>query len=67
MPLGPGKYDAECTEMRERLKAGGVVLLVIDGAHGSGFAAQLTPLTTMALPDILRDIANEMERSGVLA
>jgi hypothetical protein len=65
MAFGPGKYDPECTEIRARLKAHGVLLMVFSGDRGSGFAAQLTPEMTMNLPKILRGIADEIERSGI--
>jgi hypothetical protein len=41
MTMGPGKYDAECTMVRERTKARAAVVLVLGGTHGSGFATQI--------------------------
>ena len=64
MPMGPGKYDAECTMMRERLQADGVVLIVFGGVKGTGFDAQLSALLTLATPQILRDLAKQIEDSG---
>ncbi len=65
MAWGPGKYDAECTALRERVKAEGVIVVVFGGDRGAGFSAQLSPNMTMALPKILRDIADQIESSGV--
>jgi hypothetical protein len=67
MAIGPGRYDPEVTELRARLKADGVVLLVFGGERGQGFSAQLTfPLMAM-MPQMLREMADEIERSGVRA
>lgn len=64
--IGPGKYDDLCTEVRERTKATGVILLVMGGEHGGGFSCQTDLATTLLLPDILEDIARtiraDMER-----
>lgn len=67
MALGPGKYDDETTEIRERLQAAGVVLVVFGGAKGNGFSCQATIGLTAALPAILREMANEIEQSGASA
>jgi hypothetical protein len=64
MALGPGKYDDFVTEVREKTGAAGVVLLVVDGTRGSGFSAQLSLDLTLRLPDILRDMARQMEERG---
>ena len=37
MPIGPGKYDEMCTDIRIITKAAGVLLIVLDGDRGSGF------------------------------
>lgn len=64
MAIGPGKYDAECTELRKRLEAeGGILIAVFNGAKGDGFSAQLTPRYAAALPRMLRQMADEIERS----
>jgi hypothetical protein len=67
MAIGPGKYDDLATDVREKTHAQGVIVLVIDGAKGSGFSAQLTMELTLRLPSILRDIAREIEESGPAA
>lgn len=64
MALGPGKYDPECTELREQTKAQGVILMVFGGTKGDGFSCQASPELTLALPRILRCIASDIEESG---
>lgn len=64
MPLGPGKYDAEVTELRERLKAAGVVLIVIRGERGDGFSAQLPMAQTLLIADMLETVARQIRESG---
>ena len=65
MALGPGKYDAEVTDLRERLKASGVLLLVFGAERGEGFSAQLSPALTLEMPGMLRQIADIIEASGI--
>jgi hypothetical protein len=62
MAIGPGKYDALATIVRESTSAGGVILIVIDGAHGAGFSVQATPEVTAKLPALLRMVADSIER-----
>ena len=64
MPVGPGVYDDLCTDVRLKVKAGAVLLIVIDGERGSGFSCQADVATTMALPTILRRIAADIDRDG---
>lgn len=61
MAIGPGKYDAHATAAREATRAGGVVLIVIDGAHGAGFSVQATAAVTLRLPELLRTVADMIE------
>jgi hypothetical protein len=61
MTIGPSKYDDEVTWVRERTKASGVILIVIGGDRGQGFAAQATPAVTLSLPKMLRDMADQIE------
>jgi hypothetical protein len=65
MAFGPGKYDEAVTTLREILRARGILLLVIDGEKGSGFSAQLPPAETLALPEILRGIADQIDQKGL--
>ena len=65
MALGPGKYDAECTQVMVAEHAEAVLVIVIGGKKGSGFACQATPAVTFSLPRILRNVADEIEGRGV--
>lgn len=65
MALGPGKYDAAVTELRAILQARGVLLVVVDGCHGSGFSAQLPPDLTLSLPEVLRQLADQIDQKGL--
>lgn len=62
MAIGPGKYDALATIVRESTSAGGVILIVLDGMHGSGFSVQATSEITARLPALLREVADGIER-----
>jgi hypothetical protein len=61
MPLGPGKHDAYCTQVREETKATGVVLIVI--GPEPGFSCQADAETTLRLPDILENVARQIRAS----
>lgn len=63
MPLGPGKYDPQCTIVREHTDAAGVALIVIDGIHGSGFSVQASAEVTLRLPDLLEEMARAIRAS----
>jgi hypothetical protein len=65
MPWGPGKYDDVATDVRTKTQAEGVIVLVINGNRGGGFSAQLTPAMTFAMPQILRDMADQIETTTV--
>lgn len=58
--IGPGKYDDECTELRDKIK-GEIVLLVVDGIKGTGFAVQMSLINMGQLPKILRSMADSIE------
>lgn len=62
MMYGPGKYDDLCTAAREGAKAQGAILIIIEGERGDGFSAQVHPDAAARLPDMLRRIADEIER-----
>ncbi len=57
----PSKYDAECTAARLSSGAEGVVLLVLRGRLGSGFAVQMPEDWVVKVPAMLRDLANMVE------
>ena len=67
MTLGPGKYDAQCTAAREASGAEGAILIILGGARGDGFSAQLPPHALVMVPAILREVAKQIEDSGVQA
>jgi hypothetical protein len=61
MPVGPSKYDSEVSELRARIKADGIVLIVFGGDRGPGFCTQLSFEMTLATPKILRELAQQIE------
>lgn len=63
MPMGPGKYDDLATDVRKRAKAQGVIVIVINGSRGNGFAMQAPLHLTLGLPAMLRNMADEIEAS----
>jgi hypothetical protein len=75
--IGPGKYDELCTLVRERCglagetvpEGGGVIVIVFGGDKGNGFSCQADLATTLALPDVLENVARKMradiERAAV--
>jgi len=65
MAFGPGKYDEAVTTLREILGARGILLVVVDGIHGSGFSAQLPPDLTLSLPEVLRSLADQIDQKGL--
>ncbi len=61
MTLGPGKYDALCTLVREQSQGLAVAIIVVHGKLGSGFALQGLPDVITVLPGALRLLADEIE------
>jgi len=59
--IGPGNYDAECTELRERLNADGAILVIVQGERGNGFSCQIPGYLISEMPTILRNVADAME------
>lgn len=64
MPMGPGKYDAEVTELRQRLKANGILLLVVQGERGSGFSAQLSGEDVLACRMSCVNLLSKLRKAG---
>lgn len=70
MPIGPGKYDDLCTMVREKVgidvsaNGGGVIVIVLGGNKGNGFACQADVQTTLLLPDMLESVAKQIRQSG---
>lgn len=61
MAVGPGKYDDLCTYVREHAQASAAVVIVADGKHGSGFSVQAPLEMQLALPKVLRELADLLE------
>ena len=64
MAFGPGKYDDACTLVREKTGAEGVIILEFNCTLGSGFSCQTTFDVLVKIPDMLRDMADQIEKSG---
>lgn len=62
MPQGAGKYDRITTWVREETAADAVAVIVIGGKWGSGFSVQAPPAITGSLAQILRTMADGIER-----
>ena len=68
MPMEPGIYDAECTQVREATHAVGVLLVVVGGQRGTGFSLQGAPEVITVMPDVLERTARELRAAlGVVA
>lgn len=60
---GAGKYDRACTRARRETQGQAVLLIVIQGQHGSGFSLQTLDETVVeGLPAILRNVADSIEK-----
>lgn len=57
-----GAYDDLCSEVRAKACAKVCLLIIIGGNKGSGFSAQMPGFAAADVPDILRDVANQIER-----
>jgi hypothetical protein len=64
MAFGPGKYDELCTEVREQAQALGAIVMVFGGKDGAGFSVQAPAELTQSLPQILRHVAAEIEKTA---
>ena len=63
MAVGQGKYDDAATRVREMTQAETVVVIAMHGTRGSGFSVQTSnPLAMLALPALLREMADVIER-----
>lgn len=65
--IGPGKYDDICTSAREQAQASGAILIIVDGKLGSGFACQTDLKTLLMLPELLRELADQIEKDRATA
>ncbi len=65
MPMGAGgKYDAECEKLQQELGAEGVLLIVFNGSRGMGFSATVTAEVMLAIPAILRRVADDIDSNS---
>lgn len=64
MALGGGKYADLCEYVMQQSKAGGAIVIVVSGNKGSGFSCQLTLEGMATMPEMLRWIADEIEKGG---
>jgi hypothetical protein len=62
--IGPGKYDDLATYVREKARASAVVVIVVEGVKGSGFSVQAQADVALALPVLLRRIADDIEEGA---
>lgn len=60
--IGPGKYDRLCTKLRKQTQADAAVAIILNGKRGSGFSVQAPLDVTMRLPELLRELADQIER-----
>lgn len=64
MPVGPGKYDDECTLVREATCADAVIMMIVGGVRGSGFSVQaVEAVDGFELARILETMATEIRLS----
>lgn len=65
MTYGPGKYNDECTRIREAYKAAGVLVVVVGGSRGHGFSSQIvggqSGAVMHAVITTLRAVADQIE------
>jgi hypothetical protein len=58
--FGGGKYDEELNAARA-MTGGNVLLIVMEGKKGSGFAVAVDDRVLPHIPAILRGVANQIE------
>jgi hypothetical protein len=61
MAYGAGKYDDECSRIRNELKAEGVMLVVIGGPKGSGFSCQASAWDLPRFASVMRNAADQLD------
>ena len=62
MAQGPGKYDDVATMALRETRAKGVIVLVFGGDRGSGFSVQAEEGIVLNIPEILRNVAGQIEQ-----
>lgn len=61
MTVGPGKYDAVCTSVFEITRARAAIVIVFDGAAGTGFSVTSEGGLVLDIPKVLRNVADQIE------
>jgi hypothetical protein len=59
---GPGRYDNLCSHVQMATQAQGIVLIIVNGNLGSGMSVQGLGEVMPSVPDLLRQVANEIEK-----
>ena len=63
--IGAGKYDELATMVREKSHARSVIIIVMGGDKGDGFACQTDMETFLALPGPLATCRNQLRATFV--
>lgn len=66
MAFGPGKYDHLCTYVRKQANAKAAIVIIADNSasNGAGFSVQAPLDLLLTLPAVLRDLADQIEKSN---
>jgi hypothetical protein len=65
MPFGPGKYGPRAARLLAEVNARAVLVVTIGGDGGHAFDLATTdPVVALELPDILRRLADAIEREA---
>lgn len=68
MPIGPGKYGARAEALLREVGGQLCCVITLDAAKGSAFDVATTNASHLqALPNILRDVAEAIERDLKIA
>lgn len=65
MAFGAGTYDVEAQAIYDRTDADGVILLVFGGPRDTGTSVIAPPELLRILPDVLRNLAEQIEAQGL--
>jgi hypothetical protein len=58
-----GKYQSACEELRNAVQADAVMIIVVGGMLGNDIAYAGSPEMPIAIPEMLRALANDIEKS----
>ena len=59
--IGAGKYADLTRLIRKRAKAKGVMVIIVGGYAGHGFSLEMDHQDTKRAPEMLRDVARQIE------